>query len=178
MGLKAGKVMFSSAEFYRTSSMQLPEREDLVEACKVEYEKKDHQINQLLWPNDGEPQFFVKFGVGIDRSEAHNQMYFHKMTAGSTVIRVPEVYWVFYEHTTGMTYMVMEYIRSHGDVSQIEMGRAIVELLSVRPPESAAPGPVGGGMLHHELFRHRVANSVFKDNRDLGEYITRVGHSS
>lgn len=166
--------MASSAELYRSSSVELPEREALIKACKEEYEKKNRQTNNFLWPNDREPRFFVKFGVGIDPSEAQNQIHFHKITAGSTVIRVPEVYWVFHECTTGMTYIVMEYIQSHGDVSHIEMGRALVELLSVPPPEGAAPGPIGGGKLHHALFRHGIATSVFEDNRALGEYITRA----
>jgi hypothetical protein len=64
--------MPSSAEFYRSFSVELPERGALIKACKEEYEKKTRQTNNLLWPNDREPQFFVKFGVGIDPSEAQN----------------------------------------------------------------------------------------------------------
>lgn len=72
--------------------------------------------------------------------------------------------------------MVTEYIQSHCGVSHVEMSRALAELLSVRPPESAVPGPARGGKLHHALFRHGVTTANFEDNRALGEYITRAAN--
>jgi len=165
-----------STEYYRNISVELPDRDTLVSACQKEFKARDRQTNKLIWPSDSDPRFFVKFGGGIDPSEGRNQIYFHKMTANSRSIQIAEVYWIFFEGTTGMTYIVMEFIRGCGEVSDEEMARALVELLSVPSPEDAAPGPIGGGKLHYQLFRHGVAPVEFGDNEQLGQYITYASH--
>lgn len=51
-----------SAEFYRSSSVNLPEKQALIDACRAKFKEKRYQTNNILWPNDTEPRFSSSLG--------------------------------------------------------------------------------------------------------------------
>lgn len=166
--------MIPSLEIYRCPSTPLPDRKALIDACENEYKAQRGNTNHINWPVTGEPQFFVKFGVNTDLTEAQNQMYFFKETQQSQTIRVPEVFWAFWIRDTWMTYIVMEFIKSRGFASGQQRAVALAELLKVRVPSDAAPGPIGGGLLHHILFKHYKASRVYATVEKLEWHINKV----
>lgn len=118
------------------------------------------------------PLFYIKYGPGITMAEAINQRYFFDKLKGIPTIRIAQVFEAF--QANAWTYIIMEYIRSSGFASRNQIADAVALLLGVDPPADAKPGPVGGGLMHHPLFKDRTASKVFSSNADLETAINQV----
>lgn len=66
-------------------------------------------------------------------------------------IRIAQVFEVF--EVEAWTYIVMEYISSCWFAFTKQIVDAVALLLEVDPPVNAKPRPVGGGLMHHILFK-------------------------
>lgn len=118
------------------------------------------------------PSVLHKYGPGITMAEAINQSYFFDKLKGIPSIRIAQVFEAF--QADARTYIVMEYIRSSGFASRNQIADAVAVLLGVDPPANAKPGPVGGGLMHHHLFKDRTTSKVFSSNADLETAINQL----
>lgn len=113
--------------------MAFPTREQVIESCKIDYDKQQGKMNHILCPGDnGSPLYYIKYGPAITMGQTINQRYFFD------------------------TYIVMEYIHSCGFVSPKQIADAVALLLGVDPPANSKPGPAEGGLMHHPLFKDRT----------------------
>lgn len=153
--------------------MALPTREQVIESCKIDYDKLQGKTNHTLWPGEnGSPLFYIKYGPAITMTEAINQRYFFDKLKGIPTIRIAQVFEAF--QANAWTYIVMEYIRSCGFASPNQIADAVALLLGVDPPPNAKSGPVGGGLMHHLAFKDRTASKVFSSNAELETAINHV----
>lgn len=143
------------------------------------------------------PVVYVKYGdpTQYRESEARTQQFafeaLEKMSpARREGVRVPEVYRVFSSH--GRTYIIMEFVpgkalreimKEQTKTSFYKMvnplfdkiARGIELLLSIPAPNDAKPGPYGGGIIRHPLFKDFVATVEYDSVEMLEQHINKVG---
>jgi serine/threonine protein kinase len=102
-------------------------------------------------------------------------------------IRVPKIYRVIEEAAT--VYIVMEYVNGKTLKELLEEGispaqlqecynqiaKAIKLFTSIKAPNGIAPGPVGGGIIKHPLFKDTVASIQYASIHDLQKHVNNVG---
>ncbi len=84
-------------------------------------------------------------------------------------------------------YIVMEYIQGQTiyellkdfpeDLLEDKLNKifpAIISLLSIRTPQDIAPGPVGGGIIKHPIFKDNTASIEYKSVNELQQHIYKV----
>lgn len=130
--------------------MAIPPREQVIESCKIDYNKLHGKTNHILWPGDnGSPLYYIKYGPAITMGKAINQRYFFDKLNGVSTIHIPRVSEAFQANA-----WTMEYIRSCGFASPKQIADAVALLLGVDLPANAKPGPAGGSLMHNSLELH------------------------
>lgn len=152
---------------------QLPERKTIIDICETAYDKHLGNTNHASWPIN-EPLYFIKFGADIEISEARNQRFAFEKSKQSKTVCAPEVFWAFTDKDHGFTYIVAEYVVSEGFASLRDRASALVDLIYIPPPTTAIPGPIGGGFLHHPLFKDGHARKKYNTVADLQKHINHV----
>ena len=140
------------------------------------------------------PVVFVKYGERLHyrESEARTQQFVFEAVENMPLadregIHVPEVYRVF--TVRGSTYIIMEYVPGRtlreimdedSDFDKVssqlydKILRGIQLLLSIPAPEDAAPGPYGGGIIRHPLFKDYTAAIEYDSVEMLEKHINKV----
>ncbi|KAG8893846.1 hypothetical protein FRB99_001672 [Tulasnella sp. 403] len=137
---------------------------------------------------------FVKYGNDSLFEEAKTQEYVFNLARGDPKApRVPEVLDVF-PGAGGSAYLVMRrvsapslrsWVEQDGlsdeerqrrfDVAVDRTTAAITWLLSVKLPPGTPIGPIGGGLLHHVIFRMEEAPLNFKHTLAIERYLNEAG---
>ncbi|KAF1736982.1 hypothetical protein CRV24_002597 [Beauveria bassiana] len=161
--------------------------EELNDACRA----AGHYRSGFPYPLDSpSPLFYIKYGGGgqcFNNMEVATQVFTRdslKAMSGSTtdggnLPRVPKIFRVF-----GGRYMVMEYVQGKTLLELAEtksweeqlqyidrIAEAVDILLTIPIPAEAAPGPYGGGITRHPLFKDSEAPKIFNDVASLQEHI-------
>lgn len=177
---------------------QLPDDDELILACKQQHPRNNHDrsVKWLVYPSSSSPLAFIKFAhkrFGM-AAETRNQIFASKALkqmpprecAG---IRIPEVYRVI--EKDDIIYLVMEYVSGETleellakDVSDdylqekyAQITKAIKLLLSINVPQNTVPGPVGGGIIKHPLFKDTVASIEYASVEELQRHLKLVSLS-
>lgn len=103
-------------------------------------------------------------------------------------IRIPEIYRVI--ETTSAVYIVMEYVpgktlhelieREGGLVTKAldeqfnQIEKALRLFLSFKVPDKVAPGPVGGGIIRHPIFKDYEASIEYSSVSELQDHVFKV----
>lgn len=102
-------------------------------------------------------------------------------------IQIPEIYRVI--ETKSAVHIVMEYvpgktlhelIEREGRVSKAldepfnQIERALKLFLSFKVPDQVAPGPVGGGIIRHPIFKYFEASIEYSSVSELQDHIYKV----
>ncbi|KAM3540071.1 hypothetical protein ARSEF1564_007039 [Beauveria bassiana] len=132
------------------------------------------------------PLFYIKYGNGrqyLNNMEAATQIFTRdslnaisgSTTDGGKLPRVPKIFRLF-----GGKYIVMEYVQGKTLLELAEtkswedqlqyidrIAEAVDVLLTIPIPAEAAPGPYGGGVIRHPLFKDSEAATIFNDVASL-----------
>jgi hypothetical protein len=152
----------------------LPSCDTIVQQCAA----AGFRQNGICFEVEGSPRFWIKYSDDITLGEAltQNQVAQILNADPTSVVRVPEVYFVFSRQP--YRYIVMQHVAGDtvasrqlregkyvkGDVAAV--AAAVKQLTSIRVPAGTSPGHVGGG---------RIGHNFFLDCQSSCEYPT-VGH--
>ncbi|KAH6675107.1 hypothetical protein B0J14DRAFT_29184 [Halenospora varia] len=103
-------------------------------------------------------------------------------------IRVPKVYRVI--EKAQIVYIVMEYVNGKTLKESLEEGishdklqdyynqiaKAIELFISIKVPDGVTPGPVGGGIIKHPLFKDTIASIEYTSFDDLQQHVNNVAN--
>ena len=165
-----------------SSPTWLPPPQDLVQKCK----EHGHGPSSFGIPGPGGPNAaFVKYGPCLAMGEARTQNYLACVVKADevVVVRIPQVYYAF-RHGLGhgrIGYIVMEYV-GYADCDENDFDaivRAVERLLRI-PNPTAAPGPIGGGIIMHRFFLSHLSSVQYNSVEDLQSHINNAsdGHCS
>lgn len=156
-------------------------------------------------PASNQPSFFVKYTDSENKSllepERRNQEFaFNTLRSlqqtappqRKLLVLAPEIFRAF-EHRD-YYYLVMEFVpgktmedlfaeetpeTSQGDRATLYQHVAdAIQLLSVKAPPGARPGPVGGGILRHPIFSDSQAEVPYRDVEMLEKHLNNVSSTS
>lgn len=139
-----------------------------------------------------QPAAWVKFGwPSILKPEVRNHEYaftaLREMPADQTRgVHIPEIYRTFESGTN--FFIVMEYIpgktlrqllKEPGGKSAWEsltnkIANGIRLLMSIPAPPGQTPGPVGGGLIRHSLFKHETSYCEYSSVDELEDHLNKV----
>jgi hypothetical protein len=68
----------------------------------------------------------------------------------------------------------MEHIEISHFASDEQRAKAITDLVSIEPPPNATPGPIGGGLIRHKMFKDYTAPLPFSSSIEMATYINEV----
>lgn len=169
---------------------QLPSDDDIVFAY-ANHSSLDQNDKCFVYPSHEAPVALIKhdhkaFGIV---GEARNQQYAFQALQQIPEqerrgIRIPKIYRVIDRHDS--VYIVMEYVPgktlreiSNRDdytdsclYSQIE--KALRLFLSFKVPSTVPPGPAGGGLIRHPIFKYTTASVIYKSVDKLQEHLSKV----
>jgi serine/threonine protein kinase len=172
---------------------QLPSDDEIVAACR-EHSFRDEGNNCFAYPSRETAVALIKYDdmtFGI-KEEARNQEFAYQALQNLPEeerrgIQIPKIYRLIERGSAA--YIVMEYVRgktlaelkasdTEGNCmreayDQIE--RAIKCFLSFKVPDHAAPGPVGGGIIRHPIFKDTSASIEYASVDKLQGHLTKVG---
>ncbi|KAF2421523.1 hypothetical protein EJ08DRAFT_653365 [Tothia fuscella] len=158
-----------------TQTPTLPSDFDIVQICqdKPPFAGSPHG-NRLVEISE---DVVVKFGLGVRKQEAENQIYAHQHV-DSAILYIPQVFRFFavaYPDFT-MGYLIMERIvgcnlqdldlSSRPDVTKHTI-EAMRHLRSIPMPHSQGPGPVGGALAQGYLWSDDGAEHTFTSVEDM-----------
>jgi len=172
--------------------LQLPTDGETIAFCQTRQAYGDYSPTQV-YPSQEAPIAFIKYG-GKDYSmmaEALNQQFasntLESMPQQETEnILIPKIYRVFEQDK--VVYIIMEYIAGetfkelldkelpHDQLQEYYnlIARAIALFLSFKVPHDTIPGPVGGGIIKHPLFKYTVASIEYASVDELQEHVNKV----
>lgn len=139
-----------------------------------------------------QPVAYVKFGLpDMLKSELQNHQYIFRalrdmppdQTRG---IHIPEIYRTL--ESDNKFFIIMEYIpgstlgqlldQKGGESWQgaltNSIARAMKLLMSIPVPPGQKPGPVGGGLIRHSLFKDDTSYSVYSSVKELEDHLNIV----
>jgi hypothetical protein len=174
---------------------QLPTDDEIVAASEryPEVDEDRRGIKGFAYPSKEAPIAFIKCddeGFGI-MEEIRNQAFVFEILEqmpqeDRAGIRVPEIYRVVTRDYK--VHIVMEY--AHGETvkellekgtpdDQLEecfdqIAKAIKLFLSIKVHDGTPPGPVGGGLIRHPLFRDYVASMEYASVDELQKHVFNV----
>lgn len=175
---------------------QLPSDDEIIDISNQQSRVDDSGFptRYAVYPSREAPIAFIKCGYVDDGmlAEARNQQFAYTTLQQQPQegIRIPRVYRVISRGQK--VYIVMEYIRGKTIKEQLEevprsprvrecydqVARAIKFFLSIHiDTDITAPGPVGGGVIRHPLFRWAVAPREYSSVADLQEHVEAVFYS-
>ena len=172
---------------------KLPQDEEIVKACNEQshVDGSGYGNRCAVYPLSA-PQLFIKYGYDDDgiSEEARNQRFAYEALRGmpkqdTAGIRIPTIYHVF--SSNKKEYIVMEYvqgktIRQLLDKESVDtrlqecytqVAQAIKLFLSI-PILTAIPGPVGGGIIRHPLFKDTIASVEYSSVAHLQAHLNTV----
>ncbi|KAG6913516.1 hypothetical protein DXG01_006224, partial [Tephrocybe rancida] len=143
------------------------------------------------------PSYFIKYGYPELVEEGRTLQCLYDLAQSDIhAPRVPEVYDCFsnYGEPLGTEYLVMEYIpppvctldvwiedgqsdeeRQHrADVVAAKVADLILWLHACPVPPESPPGPIGGGLMHHNFFADGEAPMAFASTVALEIYVNKV----
>ena len=171
---------------------KLPQDEEIVKACNEQsYTYGNGCSNRYALYPLAAPEIFIKYGYDDEGmlEEARNQTFAYKalreMPKQDTIgIRIPNIYRVFSKKQS--VYIVMEYVQGETVKELLEkesvdtlqecydqIAKAIRLFLSI-PIHTTIPGPVGGGMIRHPLFKDTIASINYSSIADLQAHLKAV----
>lgn len=172
---------------------KLPQDEEIIKAC----DEQSHVYGSgdsnrcVVYPFTA-PRIFIKYGYDDEGilEEARNQTFAYEALQGmpkqdTTGIRIPIIYRVFSRNKR--VYIVMEYVqgktirelldKESADTCLQEcynqVAKAIKLFLSI-PISTAIPGPVGGGIIRHPLFKNTIASVEYSSVAHLQAHLNTV----
>lgn len=139
-----------------------------------------------------EPVAWIKFSESM--GEARMQAFAREQLSAMDLptrgdLRVPEVYRAI--ERGGQVYVVMEYVPGKtlntlskmeevdGELLDAMVGRvadAVRLLLSIPVPQDTPPGPKGGGLINHMLFKDHEAPIEYASLDELERHLNKVGY--
>ncbi|KAH6999729.1 kinase-like domain-containing protein [Ilyonectria destructans] len=155
---------------------------------------RDWQVTGLAYPTHN-PVIYIKYGdneYALRDSEARTHQYAYDALQrvpeqDRQGVRIPEIYRII--ETENSTYIIMEYIRGRTLAKVMEdesvfvqtrfyyydrIERALKLLLSFPVPKGAAPGPFGGGIIRHPLFKDYRAPIQYDSVDMLEKHLNKV----
>lgn len=155
---------------------------------------RDWQVTGLAYPTHN-PVIYIKYGdneYALRDSEARTHQYAYDALQrvpeqDRQGVRIPEIYRII--ETENSTYIIMEYIRGRTLAKVMEdesvfvetrfyyydrIERALKLLLSFPVPKNAAPGPFGGGIIRHPLFKDYRAPIQYDSVDMLEKHLNKV----
>jgi hypothetical protein len=160
----------------------LPSCDSIVQLC----DDAGFCQNGVCFEIEGTPRFWIKYGVGITLGEALTQNQVAQIVNADpmSVVRVPEVYFVFLRGLR--RYIVMQHVAGDtvasrqlkegkyvkGDVAAV--AAAVKQLIGIRVPAGTPPGHVGGGPIGHDFFLECKSTSEYPTVGHLQDQINRV----
>ncbi|KAF7558496.1 hypothetical protein G7046_g5667 [Stylonectria norvegica] len=152
------------------------------------------QVTGLAYPYE-HPTVYIKYGqnaYSLRDSEARTQQYAYEALRrippdDRQGIYIPEIYRIVY--VGGWTYIIMEYVRGQTLAALMEdwpsfvkisqpyydkIRAALLLLLSFPVPEDATPGPYGGGLIRHPLFKYYRASIKYDSVDMLEKHMNKV----
>ena len=133
---------------------------------------------------DNQPRYWTKYGGVVTLGEGLTQAHVAKIVNTKGVVRVPEVYAVF--SRGGCRYIVMEHVggttfasrkSSSGGYDKKEVqavADAVTQLVNIKLPAGSAPGPIGGGFIHHDFFYETRSTLIYPTVEMLEQHINKV----
>lgn len=126
--------------------------------------------------NSDVSDIWVKYGGEINMGEARTQhfvsQYLHNTKC--TTVRAPRVYIAFTWKRFG--FIVSEFIYGQQCESSDDLliGDAVKTLINIQSPDSRKPGSVGGGLIGHPFFCHRLADIEYESVEDLEDHVNGI----
>lgn len=185
------------------ADIQLPSDEEIVSAC-VEHSLIDKDLlphgmpNCFLYPPNKPPFAFIKYryqGHGTIEEARNQEFAFNALQEipeeKRKGIHIPKIYRVI--EAMGTVHIVMEYvpgktldeyIQSEGRASKhldelySQIEKAVKLFLSFQAPNTITPGPVGGGLIRHPIFKGTEAPVEYKSVHELQDHISKVRYYS
>jgi hypothetical protein len=177
---------------------QLPSDNEIIDTCDRNppcHENGD-SIKGLMYPPEA-PIFWIKYGLRSAGRDAEARAHDFAFRALEQIpqseregIRIPEIYRIFtIDDPSGesMVYIVMEYVPGKTLLQILcdtpnqrlehlydHIAKAIKLLLSFEVPYDATPGPYGGGIIKHPLFKDYQANIEYSSVAQLQHHINKV----
>ena len=177
---------------------QLPSDNEIIDACDRNppcHENGD-AIRGLMYPPQA-PIFWIKYGLRSEGRDAEARTHDFTFRALERIpqseregIRIPEVYRIFtddYPSGESMVYIVMKYVPGKTLLQILRdtpnqrlehlydrIAKAIRLFLSFEVPHDATPGPYGGGLIRHPLFKDYQANIEYSSVAQLQHHINKV----
>jgi serine/threonine protein kinase len=172
---------------------QLPTDNEIVAFCK-EQRALGEQGNTYAYPSRNAAIAFIKCGSrksGMVAEMLNQNFAFDALEdmpeqkrAG---IHVPKIYRVI--EVAATVYIVMEYVNGKALKELLEEGasddqlqqyynqiaKAIKLFISIKVPDGVTPGPVGGGIIKHPLFKDTIASIEYTSVDDLQQHVNKVG---
>ena len=172
--------------------VELPTDSEIVAFCHTQQASGNYSPT-YIYPSREAPTAFIKHG-GKDysvMSEVANQKFAYNTLKSmprqkTTNILIPQIYHVFEQDK--VVYIVMEYVAgetlkelldrklSHDQLDECynKIAQAIKLFLSFKVPDNTAPGPVGGGIIKHPLFKYTVASTKYASVDELQIHVNNV----
>ena len=172
---------------------QLPTDDEIIAFCRAQHDLGERS-NTFAYPSRNTAIAYIKHGSrksGI-MAEMLNQVFAfdalecmpQQERAG---ILVPKIYRVIERAAT--VYIVMEYANgrtlkelleesiSHEQLQDYynKIAKAIKLFISFKVPDDVTPGPVGGGIIKHPLFKDTIASIKYTSFDDLQQHVKNVG---
>ncbi|EDR15387.1 uncharacterized protein LACBIDRAFT_321179 [Laccaria bicolor S238N-H82] len=119
---------------------------------------------------------WVKYGGEISMGEARTQhfvsQYLHNTKC--TTVRAPRVYIAFTWKRFGFIVSELIYGKQCESSDDVLISDAVKTLISIPSPDSRKPGPVGGGLIGHPFFCHRLADIEYESVEDLEDHVNGI----
>jgi len=180
---------------HQTVSMptQLPTDDEIVAFCKGQ-RALGKQSNTYAYPSRNAAIAFIKCASrqsGMIAEMLNQDFAFNALESmpqqRRAGIHVPKIYRVIEVATT--VYIVMEYVNgktlkelleegvSHDQLQEYynQIAKAIKLFISIKVPDGVTPGPVGGGIINHPLFKDTIASIEYTSVDDLQQHVNNVG---
>jgi hypothetical protein len=160
----------------------LPSCDTIVQQCAA----AGFRQNGICFEVEDSPRFWIKYSDDITLGEALTQNQVAQIVNAdpTSVVRVPEVYFVFSRQP--YRYIVMQHVAGDtvasrqlregkyvkGDVAAV--AAAVKQLTSIRVPAGTSPGHVGGGRIGHNFFLDCQSSCEYPTVGHLQKQINKV----
>lgn len=119
---------------------------------------------------------WVKYGVEITMAEAQTQHFISQYLqhAKCTTVRAPRVYIAFTWKRFGFIVSEFIYGQQCESSDDVLISDAVKTLINIQSPDSRKPGPVGGGLIEHPFFCHRLSDIEYESVEDLEDHVNGI----
>ncbi|KAL5331280.1 hypothetical protein ACEPPN_000810 [Leptodophora sp. 'Broadleaf-Isolate-01'] len=170
-------------------SGQLPSNEKILAFCRTHYRLGARTV---VYPSQNAPIAFIKIASsqsGVESEISNQRFAFDALEAlpkqERAGIRVPKIYRVLEKAST--RYIIMEYVQGQTldelldqdilhDLHFNQISKAIKLFLSFEVPVNATPGPIGGGIIRHPLFKDAIASIEYASVNALQGHVQALAN--